>query len=563
MSYQVLARKWRPQSFNELIGQDHISNTLRNALKENRLAHAFLFTGPRGTGKTSTARILAKSLRCVNAENFVPCLKCSQCLEISTGRNIDVLEIDGASNNGVDSIRELRDSVAYRPSSGTYKVYIIDEVHMLSSSAFNALLKTLEEPPAHVVFILATTEVHKIPATILSRCQRFDFRRIPTAKIVDHLNEICKAESISASSEGLWLIARQAEGSMRDSQSLLETVITFSDGNLSIENIVAALGLTDREILNLAVEGVVKRDISLVLEVVKRLAQSSVDPRVFAQDFLLTLRHLLFIKLTPAHLRAEMIDLSVSEIEKLEHVGAALTDGDVHLLFDMMLKGCQDLMRSWDSYLVLEMVLIRMSQAPRIQALDALFVATAAPPTTAAAMPPAPLANAAMPPVATAAATGVVTAATVAAAATANSISESFSQKASPLSWSAVVEKVKKANPVIGAKLENCVLVEVKGKHWILGVPPQVKFLFDQVNAADFRQKVKSYLDTYMGSGHSVEFLQSSTEVLQDSPKNLAQKEKETAEMALRQKVEAHPMVQSLRKTFGAEIKKISDLERS
>ena len=249
LAYQVIARKWRPNSFNELVGQSHVSQTLLNALKSDRLPHALLFTGPRGTGKTSSARILAKALRCPNAVDFTPCNSCSDCEDIAAGRSVNVIEVDGASNNGVDAIRELRDAVGYMPSTGKYKVYIIDEVHMLSMSAFNALLKTLEEPPEHVVFVLATTEVHKIPNTVLSRCQRFDFRRIPFRAIAEHLGNICKSENISAEEQALWLLARQGEGSMRDSQSLLDQVITFSSGNITLQRVVEVLGLTDRQLL--------------------------------------------------------------------------------------------------------------------------------------------------------------------------------------------------------------------------------------------------------------------------------------------------------------------------
>ena len=286
MSYQVIARKWRPKNFSELIGQKHISQTLENALKSDRMPHALLFTGPRGTGKTSTARILAKSLRCPESKNFVPCNDCSECDDINLGRAVNVVEIDGASNNGVDAIRELRETVGYMPSTGKYKVYIIDEVHMLSGSAFNALLKTLEEPPEHVIFVMATTEVQKIPATILSRCQRFDFRRIPLRLITDHLEDICKRESVSAETEALWLIARQGDGSMRDSQSLLEQVISFCDGKLTSAKVTEVLGLTDRSLLVKIIGALVDRNSQVALDVVHGLYNSGHDPSLFVKDLL-------------------------------------------------------------------------------------------------------------------------------------------------------------------------------------------------------------------------------------------------------------------------------------
>src|SRR6266446_9718708 len=215
--YQVLARKWRPQQFDDVVGQEHVTTTLKNAIGQNRLAHAYLFVGPRGIGKTSTARIFAKALNCVKGPTATPCDKCDNCLEITGGRSLDVLEIDGASNNGVEQVRELRDTVRYAPARGRFKIYIIDEVHMLTTQAFNALLKTLEEPPSHVKFIFATTEAQKIPLTILSRCQRFDFAGIGTPRIVQRLREIVASEKMQADDEALELIARRAAGSMRDS----------------------------------------------------------------------------------------------------------------------------------------------------------------------------------------------------------------------------------------------------------------------------------------------------------------------------------------------------------
>ena len=367
MSYQVIARKWRPPTFSELIGQNHIRQTLKNALKENRLPHAILFTGPRGTGKTSSARILAKSLRCTNTSSTDPCNSCNDCVEINNGSNLNVIEIDGASNNGVDSIRELREALSYMPSTGKNKIYIIDEVHMLSTSAFNALLKTLEEPPEHIVFIMATTEAHKVPHTILSRCQRFDFRRIPTATIAKSLSEICRKEGFSTSEEALWAIARQADGSMRDSQSLLDQIITFSGGELTYTKVIDALGLTDRHILLNTLEALVQSSPSAMLEAIDKMSSSGLDPKVFVQELLEEIRHLLVTKLSPPQDLAQMIDLPDSEIKQLQIFAEQLSAENVHLLFDMALKGANDLHQSTDPHLVLDMLLLRMASAPRIE----------------------------------------------------------------------------------------------------------------------------------------------------------------------------------------------------
>ncbi len=370
--YQVIARKWRPQSFQDLVGQDHISTTLLNALRGDRLPQALLFTGVRGTGKTSTARILAKSLRCTNATDFVPCGTCRDCIDIAAGRAIDVVEIDGASNNGVDAIRELRDSVGYMPSSGRNKVYIIDEVHMLSTAAFNALLKTLEEPPAHVVFILATTEAQKIPNTILSRCQRFDFRRIPSRQIAQQLTKICDADGVKTSQDALWSIARQADGSMRDSQSLLDQVITFSNKEITLEKVIEVLGLTDRQLVLDGVTSLILRDPVMALGLVEKVSRSGVDPKIFAQDLLEEVRNALMVRLC-VNDPARVVDLPDSEIQALANLAAKTSEEDLHTLFDMMLKGVNDLLRSSDPRLVLEMTLLRISSSPSMIALRDLF----------------------------------------------------------------------------------------------------------------------------------------------------------------------------------------------
>ena len=244
---QALYRKWRSQTFDEVVGQEHVMQTLRNALRENRVAHAYLFSGPRGTGKTSTARILAKALNCSAPEAERPCNQCPTCVAITEGRMLDLIEIDAASNNSVDDVRELRDKVGFRPSEGRYKIYIVDEVHMLSTSAFNALLKTLEEPPPHTRFILATTEPHKIPATVLSRCQRFDFRRIPAPEIAGHLQHIVAAEGFRAEPDALLAIARSAQGCMRDAISLLDQMLSYGSTTVTLAQVQQVLGAANAQ----------------------------------------------------------------------------------------------------------------------------------------------------------------------------------------------------------------------------------------------------------------------------------------------------------------------------
>src|SRR5512139_2944372 len=276
-SYLVLARKWRPQLFEEVVGQQPITQTLQNAILKKRVAHAFLFTGARGVGKTSTARILAKALNCEKDLQTNPCNQCTNCQEITHGNSMDVIEIDGASNRGIDEIRELRENVRYTPAKSTYKIYIIDEVHMLTKEAFNALLKTLEEPPPHIIFIFATTEPHKIPATILSRCQRYDFKRIPFKEVIESLKRIMGEEGNEISPRGLLAIARESEGSLRDAQSLLDQVIAYSGTNIHDEDVAEVLGLIDRKMLSDTIEAIADKDVERCMKVIEQVYHFGYD----------------------------------------------------------------------------------------------------------------------------------------------------------------------------------------------------------------------------------------------------------------------------------------------
>lgn len=323
MSYIVFARKYRPQAFDEVIGQSHITTTLENAIAQNRVAHAYIFAGPRGVGKTTTARIFAKALNCEKGPTADPCNKCSSCLEITQGSSLDILEIDGASNRGIDEIRNLRENVKFSPSKGHFKVYIIDEVHMLTMDAFNALLKTLEEPPAHVKFIFATTQAHKVPPTILSRCQRFDFRRISIKDIVDSLKLIAKKENLKVNDDVLILMAKHSDGSMRDAQVVLDQISSFADGRISLEDASKILGAVSDDILFSLAESIKSRDALKALKIIDDLANEGKDVAQIVLYLIEHFRDLLVAKINKDPLA--LIDASPEKIKRYEEQAGKFT----------------------------------------------------------------------------------------------------------------------------------------------------------------------------------------------------------------------------------------------
>lgn len=371
MSYQVLARKWRPQVFEDVVGQGHITRTLQNAITSGRLAHAFLFSGPRGVGKTTTARILAKALNCAEGPTPTPCGKCNSCVETAAGTSVDVIEIDGASNRGIEHIRELREAVKYAPVGGKNKVYVIDEVHMLTNEAFNALLKTLEEPPPHVIFIFATTEPQKIPATIHSRCQRYGFKRVSLREIIGRLRTIAAAEGITISDRGLAMIARAAEGSMRDSQSLLDQAVSYSGMSIRDEDLQTTLGAVAQERLLQFAAGLLERNAAGLLKSIDDLLEQGQDMRQFLSGVVEHLRNLAVVKIAADP--AGIIELPEADVEALKKQAAGADAGRLLMLFDSLSRTLDEMRWSPHQRFTLEVGLIKVcSLAPLEPLADVL-----------------------------------------------------------------------------------------------------------------------------------------------------------------------------------------------
>jgi DNA polymerase-3 subunit gamma/tau len=381
MSYQVLARKWRPKQFSEVVSQPHVTRTLENAITQNRLASAYLFTGPRGVGKTTMARILAKAINCEAGMTPTPCDECSNCRETAEGRSMDVFEIDGASNRGIDEVRNLRENARYTASKSRYKIYIIDEVHMLTEPAFNALLKTLEEPPPHVLFVFATTEVHKVPATILSRCQRFDFHRVPITEMVEHLRHICEHEKISIDDQTLFLIAKKAEGSLRDSQSLLDQVISFCGEKISHAEVTQLLGIVDQELFFECTDAIAAHDAAKGLALVEKIYNAGHDVGEFLEQLAEHLSLILTTRVTGE--TAHLIGLEAYAARYVQ-AGKTVTEVDALRHIKVVTEALERLRRSANARLLLETALLKMIRmAPAVE-LDKVIEAIHHAPVSAA-----------------------------------------------------------------------------------------------------------------------------------------------------------------------------------
>lgn len=367
MSYIVYARKWRPQNFDEILSQGHVITTLKNAISHDRVAHAYIFTGPRGIGKTSVARIFAKGLNCDKGPTVSPCNNCASCAGINSGTSMDVIEIDGASNNNVDQVRELRENIKFMPSYGRYKVYIVDEVHMLSAGAFNALLKTLEEPPGHAKFIFATTNPEKVPATVLSRCQRFDFGRIPLRMIISKLEKIAKAEKLDISGDAVLSIAKASDGSMRDAESILDQLASFSEKKINQENVVALLGIIEEERLADIVEKLAKRDTQGILKAIDELITAGKDISQFLAGLMGYLRNLMVLKVSSG--LESMVDLPDSHIARLKGQTENFRMEELLYMFYVVSATVNAVKRSEVSRFIVEVSLIKLSMRAEMMSL--------------------------------------------------------------------------------------------------------------------------------------------------------------------------------------------------
>ncbi|OGQ78421.1 MAG: DNA polymerase III, subunit gamma and tau [Deltaproteobacteria bacterium RIFCSPLOWO2_12_FULL_60_19] len=493
MSYQVIARKWRPQCFDEIVGQGHITRVLRNAIRGGRIAHAYLFTGVRGVGKTTAARILAKALNCEKGPTAEPCGECVQCVEIKQGNSIDVYEIDGASNRGIDEVRQIIENVRYQPAKSRFKIYIIDEVHQVTRDAFNALLKTLEEPPPFVKFILATTEPQRLPDTILSRCQRFDFRRIAVREIVERLKKIAEAESLQITDGALLLLAREAEGSMRDAQSLLEQLLAYagSEGESEVgkaaideRRLEELLGIAERRALYEISHAVIQRDAKRCVELVAEVMNQGRDVTRLSRDLVEHFRNLLMVRLIQdraagSEERGHLLDLSDQEIEELGQQGSALSVDALLDYFKFMAQGDEDTARSAYPRFALEATLIRLATLPetmpveealeRLEALERKLGGGAAPRSAPAAEKPPPVVKAAS----ETRLSGHGQAATPAPAAT---VAGESSQ-----TWKRFVAFVTKERRMLAVHLEQAQLLSLAPGQMRLGVEEghQLKYLQD------------------------------------------------------------------------------------
>ncbi len=551
--YEVLARKYRPQNFSELAGQEHVSRTLQNAIDSGRVAHAFLFTGARGVGKTSTARIMAKTLNCERGVTHEPCNVCPQCIEITKGTSTDVFEIDGASNNGVDDVRDLRDNIKYLPSHSRYRIIIIDEVHMLSTNAFNALLKTLEEPPEHVKFIFATTEPHKLPVTILSRCQRFDFKRVTLPKIISRLREIAEKESVTVSDSSLALIARKGDGSMRDSLTAFDQVLAYCGNTVSDEDVGTLLGTIDRRLLAEISAAIFGGDTQGVLAGIKQVDLVGYNMRQFCQELIEHFRNLLVIHSVKKP--EEILDLTAAELDELQKQSLNVTALDIQRRLTLFIKAESEMAYASFPRLIVEMALLKGALlAPlvpiqelieKIKSLETAAVHTPSLPWEAArtisALAPQRQEPHSAAPDRPSNTTTVATKPTPSASGHAD--------------WGSFVAFVNEKDRQLGSVLEHGSPLKQQNGLIEIGFPAGSYYL-TAAQDAEFIADVQKLACTFANEDTIIR-VKSIETGFEDTPLSLAEKKKSDAEQhleELRLEVENHPVIKEAERVFGCRI---------
>jgi DNA polymerase-3 subunit gamma/tau len=548
MAYEVLARKWRPQQFDDVVGQTHVTQTLRNAITSDRVAHAYIFVGPRGTGKTTTARILAKALNCQKGGPTVtPCDQCDSCKEITSGSSLDVIEIDGASNNSVDQVRDLREGVAFAPARGPFKIYIIDEVHMLSISAFNALLKTLEEPPRHVKFFFATTDPQKVPTTILSRCQRFDLRRISLREIVGQIEKIAKAEQIEIAPDALLAIARGAEGGLRDATGALDQLVAFRGKKIAEPDVLAVFGLVAHQTLEALAQAVAQGDVAAALRIVAKLDANGKDLQRLVVELLGYFRDLLVCRY--AGDAASLPDLTDDQIARLKQAAAQCEPDRLLRIVELLVEADSRMRYALSRRTLLELALIRGCRAARIASLDEVLKSVHAARAELAAGGGAVTADA-PPMVAEEPAeydTEPPPAPTPRPAASRPAASTPPGDELARLNqqWAALVEKV--GNVILLAKkyLVDARPVSVAGNHVVIGFDPEFASELGNVQNARTQKVVQRFVGEVLGREVTVEFKVGGTAATA-APEPATPKDK--------REWHKHPAVNSVLEAFNGDI---------
>jgi DNA polymerase III subunit gamma/tau len=582
MSYVVLARKWRPMRFEDLVGQDHVARTLENAISAGRVAHAFLFTGVRGVGKTTSARILAKALNCMASDGPTtkPCLECAACREITAGSDLDVREIDGASYTGVDDVRRLQDQIPYRPARDRFKIFIVDEVHMLSTNAWNAFLKTLEEPPPHVKFIFATTEVHKVPVTILSRVQRFDFKLISARLIADRLRHVLAGEQVTADDAAIGVIAREAAGSMRDAMSLLDQVIAFGGDSLAGDDVARVLGVASRQALYDLGAALCAGDAVRCLEVVSELSLQGHDIAHVARDVLALLRDLVVARVCPDP--KALLDLADDEAADVARLAAAGDPDDLVRLHQGFSQGYDDVVKSGQPRAALEMLLVRLARRPPLLPIDELVgrlaalerrLGAAGPGAAGRAARPEPPVQASRPqtaarprePRAAPAPRGdrreeppAEEPAPPPASAGAPSARDPLPLDEAALeAWASIIERVRESRPELAAILEHAAPLEVSGAELVVGWEPGSVFARQASEKETLALVTRAACEQFSARTPVVFELDSARAQNFDTLAQRQVRERQERLRAARNKARGHPRIADAMEILGARLKDV------